>query len=345
MATGNLFQGLGKGSIGDVVFYRNNGKQVSRVRNRQVKNPKTSAQMAQRTIMQNVSQAYSAMKEIVDHSRQGISYGAKTMAAFMKDNLNVARLAAASGGEIAASWVNRGTQVPPVLPLIMSRGTLEPQTGKYRINGEGEEEITSTALTSNFTFPIDEQSGSDLQVRADTFMKVAGLSKGDMLTFCMIVADKPFNFGEDNATLKTRFIFGRIKIRTSFEDEELSKPFLESGVIDYEGSNLVNQYSAGSTDLSLLQISQLKNPNGSVSLKVLPNFSDNNSHPVVLAACVIKSTKIGASYLRSSETLIVNDSVLPENVAFNSFEDALLSYQQKGESLGGSPYYLNGGNE
>lgn len=345
MATGNLFQGLGKGSIGDVVFYRNNGKQVSRVRNRQVKNPKTSAQMAQRTIMQNVSQAYSAMKEIVDHSRQGISYGAKTMAAFMKDNLNVARAIAANTEDTSASWVNRGIQVPPVLPLVMSRGTLEQQTGKYSIKGEGENDVTLTELMSNFTFPIDAQSGSDLQVSANTFMKVAGLSKGDMLTFCMIVADKPFNFGEDNATLKTRFIFGRIKIRTSFEDDELSKPFLESGVIDYEGSNLENQYSAGSTDLSLLVIGQLKNTDGSVSLKVIPNFSDNNSHPVVLAACVIKSTKDGASYLRSSETLIVNDSELPEDFTFNSFEDALISYQQKGESLGGSPYYLNGGNE
>lgn len=345
MATGNLFQGLGKGSIGDVVFYRNNGKQVSRVRNRQVKNPKTSAQMAQRTIMQNVSQAYSAMKEIVDHSRQGISYGAKTMAAFMKDNLNVARAAAASIGDNAASWVNRGIQVPPVLPLVMSRGTLEPQTGKYRINSQDDEGNTFTKLTSDFIFPIDAQSGSDLQVRADTFMKGAGLSKGDMLTFCMIVADKPFNFGEDNATLKTRFIFGRIKIRTSFEDDELSKPFFESGVIDYEGSNLVNQYSAGSSDLSLLQIGQLKNLDGSVRLQVYPNYLGNISHPVVLAACVIKSTKDGASYLRSSETLIVNDSALPEDVNFNTFENALLSYQQKGESLGGSPYYLNGGNE
>ena len=345
MATGNLFQGLGKGSIGDVVFYRNNGKQVSRVRNRQVKNPKTSAQMAQRTIMQNVSQAYSAMKEIVDHSRQGISYGAKTMAAFMKDNLNVARLAAASGGEIAASWVNRGTQVPPVLPLMMSRGTLEPQTGKFDISYIGLSESGFHALTSKQLFPLDTTSTADVQLRADTFLSAMGLSKGDMLTICFVVADSPYNFGEDNSTLKTRFVFGRIKIKTDFDQEELTKPILESGVIDYEGSHLVNQYGEGSSDLSLIEIGQQKAGNDQLRLIIYPNGATNDSGVVILAACVIKSTKDGASYLRSSESMILSQEALPEHINFNSFEDALLSYQQKGESLGGSPYYLNGGNE
>lgn len=345
MATGNLFQGLGKGSIGDVVFYRNNGKQVSRVRNRQVKNPKTSAQMAQRTIMQNVSQAYSAMKEIVDHSRQGISYGAKTMAAFMKDNLNVARLAAASGGEIAASWVNRGTQVPPVFPLVMSRGTLEPQSGKFAISSISMAESTFHALTSKQLFPLDSQSTADVQVRADTFMSAMGLSKGDMLTICFVVADSPYKFGEDNSTLKTRFVFGRIKIKTDFDQEELTKPILESGVIDYEGSHLVNQYDEGSSDLSLIEIGQQKAGNDKLRLIIYPNGATNALGSVILAACVIKSTKEGASYLRSTESMIVSSEALPEDVSFNSFEDALLSYQQKGESLGGSPYYLNGGNE
>lgn len=345
MATGNLFQGLGKGSIGDVVFYRNNGKQVSRVRNRQVKNPKTSAQMAQRTIMQNVSQAYSAMKEIVDHSRQGISYGAKTMAAFMKDNLNVARAAAASNGDIAASWVNRGIQVPPVLPLVMSRGTLESQTGKFAISDIRLSETAFHALTTKQLFPLDTQSTADVQVRADTFMTAMSLSKGDMLTICFIVADSPYKFGEDNLTLKTRFVFGRIKIKTDFDQEELTKPILESGVIDYEGSHLVNQYGAGSSDLSLIEIGQQKVNDGQLRLIIYPNGAPKFPGAVILAACVIKSTKDGASYLRSTESMIVSEEALPDDVTFNSFEDALLSYQQKGESLGGSPYYLNGGNE
>lgn len=345
MATGNLFQGLGKGSIGDVVFYRNNGKQVSRVRNRQVKNPKTSAQMAQRTIMQNISQAYSAMKEIVDHSRQGISYGAKTMAAFMKDNLNVARAIAANPEDTSASWVNRGIQVPPVLPLVMSRGTLEPQTGKFAISSISLGESDFHALTSKQLFPLDSQSTADVQVRADTFMSAMGLSKGDMLTICFVVADSPYNFGEDNSTLKTRFVFGRIKIKTDFDQEELTKPILESGVIDYEGSHLVNQYGAGSSDLSLIEIGQQKAGNDNLRLIIYPNGATTDGGAVILAACVIKSTKDGASYLRSTESMIVSDEALPDDVAFNTFEDALLSYQQKGESLGGSPYYLNGGND
>lgn len=345
MATGNLFQGLGKGSIGDVVFYRNNGKQVSRVRNRQVKNPKTSAQMAQRTIMQNVSQAYSAMKEIVDHSRQGISYGAKTMAAFMKDNLNVARAIAANPDETSASWVNRGIQVPPVLPLVMSRGTLEPQTGKY-VYGKSYLDGTHKvdALNTSASFHEADMQGAAIKVSVSTFMQTMGLSRGDILTFCFVVADSPYNFGQDNATLKTRFIYGRLNFNGSYPEGWEDESLLESNVLDWDDSNLIVKGKSDVKDPSLLVIGAYHLSSDTVKLEVYPNVLNVENPPIILAACVIKSTKDGASYQRSTETMVIN-SDLPDGLSFNSFEDALLSYQQKGESLGGSPYYLNGGNE
>lgn len=71
MAKGNLFLGMARGSVGDTTFYRMNGQQMSRVRNRQPSNPQTAAQQLQRAVSATVSQAYTAGKAIFDHSFEG----------------------------------------------------------------------------------------------------------------------------------------------------------------------------------------------------------------------------------------------------------------------------------
>jgi len=50
-------------------------------------NPKTRAQMIQRIVMHTVMQAYSKMKEICDHSLEGVKKGQETMSLFMKENV------------------------------------------------------------------------------------------------------------------------------------------------------------------------------------------------------------------------------------------------------------------
>lgn len=50
MATGNLFLGYGRGSVGDVTLSRVKGQQTARARNRRPNNPRTNAQVAQRAV-------------------------------------------------------------------------------------------------------------------------------------------------------------------------------------------------------------------------------------------------------------------------------------------------------
>lgn len=47
---GNMFLGYARGSVGDVTFSRTKGQQTARARNRKPNNPRTSAQMRQRTL-------------------------------------------------------------------------------------------------------------------------------------------------------------------------------------------------------------------------------------------------------------------------------------------------------
>lgn len=123
MAKGNLFQGQARGKVGDVVFSRLNGQQISRVRNRNPKNPKSTPQQYQRAVMATVMAMYAAGKSIYNHSFQGKSVGAANQRYFLKENarllramlvddLNSNRVGVACRGRFTAPGVN--TPVPSV---------------------------------------------------------------------------------------------------------------------------------------------------------------------------------------------------------------------------------------
>lgn len=58
MAKGNMLLGYSRGSVGDVVFYRDGGLQRTRARNRNPRNPKSSKQMLQRSLLANCVKFY-----------------------------------------------------------------------------------------------------------------------------------------------------------------------------------------------------------------------------------------------------------------------------------------------
>lgn len=132
MSKGNLFQGMGRGKVGDVVFSRLDGEQIARVRNRHPRNPRTNAQLYQRAIMATVMRAYSAGKQIFDHSFEGLSVGAANQREFMRTNARLLRSIVAS--EIAESTaiadqlgrvVAPGVQSPVPFEYVVSKGTYQ----------------------------------------------------------------------------------------------------------------------------------------------------------------------------------------------------------------------------
>lgn len=91
MAKGNLFLGMGRGSVGDVTFYRADGQQLSRARNRKPRNPKSNAQIIQRAISATIVQAYKAGSIIFDHSFEGKSVPAGSQRQFLSVNMRKLR--------------------------------------------------------------------------------------------------------------------------------------------------------------------------------------------------------------------------------------------------------------
>lgn len=89
MAQSKSFFGLRKGSTKSLTFQVLNGKQITKDRVYNVKNPQTIAQMQQRALMATCVTAYSSMKSICDHSFEGIEVGSKTMGEFIKTNIAI----------------------------------------------------------------------------------------------------------------------------------------------------------------------------------------------------------------------------------------------------------------
>lgn len=138
MAKGNLFQGMGRGKVGDVVFSRLNGEQISRVRNRHPKNPRSNSQLYQRAIMATVMQAYSAGKAIFDHSFEGYAVGAQNQRRFLSLNAKMLRQLVATdintpltGNNQKARVVAPGVSVPVADPFIISRGSYQQNLFRY----------------------------------------------------------------------------------------------------------------------------------------------------------------------------------------------------------------------
>jgi len=178
MAKGNLLLGTAGNSVGDVVMYRREGAQVSRVRVRKVKNPKTAAQSLQRAFFAPVAKFYSPLSVVLESSFEGLSRS-KSYSKFLKTNVDLAR---------ANDWLlPKGTGFFP-LPYKLSQGSLKS--------------VTLSELTSSIcldAFPTGE---------ANTIAEISekwveqGYQNGDVVTFIAIVKDSAGNFHPES----TQFI-------------------------------------------------------------------------------------------------------------------------------------------
>lgn len=127
MSKGNLFQGMARGSVGDVTFSRLNGKQIARVRNRNPRNPKTNPQLYGRAIMATVMRAYSAGREIFDHSFEGVAVGAASQNRFLSLNNRVLR-------EYLAADINNSVLVNKSINTFVGPKVQSPVPGRYVIS-------------------------------------------------------------------------------------------------------------------------------------------------------------------------------------------------------------------
>lgn len=163
MAKGNLFLGTAARSVGDVVMYRREGSQVSRVRVRKIANPKTEAQCRQRAYMAPIPKFFSPLAVVLERSFEGLSKS-KSYSKFLKVNADKAR---------ANDWLlPKGTGFFP-LPYILSQGSLQSvQILEYDDEIDGNQ-IIIPEIGDSFTTIGD----------ASKAFIAAGYQEGDVVSF------------------------------------------------------------------------------------------------------------------------------------------------------------------
>lgn len=176
-----MFLGYARGKVGDVVFSRVNGEQVSRPRNRHPHNPRTNKQLIQRAIMATIMSAYSAGREIFDHSFQGYSVGAGCQRRFLSLNAQSLRTQMAIDFENAtpeealAKVTAPKIQTPIPNQYIVSEGSL-----KQNLFTEAE-----TYGEPSWQLPAIVEGETIAQYAARN-----GMNAGDIYTFVLITTSQ-----------------------------------------------------------------------------------------------------------------------------------------------------------
>lgn len=213
MAKGNLFQGQARGVIGDVVFTRQNGQQVSRVRNRVPRNPKTNAQLYQRAIMATIMQAYAAGKAIFDHSFQGRQVGSANQQRFM--SINTKKLRAAVSADIAYGLTGDACD-----GRIIGPGVLYPVPWKYQVS---EGSLTQNIMgNTGYLLHIDEVQGETIaqyaqrmNIQPDDIFTVVGFNCASGSTPSDVVYYAPGAGDEFGFQTLCDFLFARLRVKSS----------------------------------------------------------------------------------------------------------------------------------
>ena len=300
------------GKLGNIVGYKGrDGKRLARIRQTEVKNPKTDGQIIQRMILATASKAYGRMKSIVDHSWQGVAYGSISQSYFLKKAMErirkfVADSMAAFPSTITDPLLWVGLARPNSLAeagfgLQISEGTIPSVSANYATEGEGEDE---EQVLSSFGASLGEAPAAGYSIQQ--VLNALGARVGDQITIAGILANGEF--------VKSRYI-----TKANATTEELTAAWTPNG-------------SAAAFDSETEVSPSLMIEPGTVSKRVAWTDNENN---VAAAVAVIISRKVGSTWERSTQYLMP--------VRMVAVVDTIIKLWQLGttEIPTANPYYLN----
>lgn len=172
MAKSKSFFGLRKGSTKTLTFSVLDGQQITKDRVTDVKNPRSKAQMEQRCILKTTSLAYSTLKSIVDHSFEGVTYGAASQRKFMQVNTAIVRDNAADFRSVIG-FASYKDSTPNMGQYVISQGSLAPIPAN----------VISLSFAAN-SLAISYNGGV---ASTAALANALGVNLGDIITLCALV--------------------------------------------------------------------------------------------------------------------------------------------------------------
>lgn len=291
-----------KGKVAGTTIYQSNGETVMRVINRSVKNPRTTAQLIQRIITKTVAKQYSAMKEICDHSFEGVTAGANTMAKFRSVNNTLIR-------ERIAAAQQAGSKFDEIFNFIPLK------TNKF------------------IPVPVQLSEGSLPQIILESFVDSAILKVGTANTYAGVLNHLGLERGDQLTFVTVEDINGNYKFN-------FSRVILDPRESDGSAAPLSTAFIGKNNDIvkpsfrneGSFKTLTFDGDNGNVIFSI----KDDN----VDAAAVIASRKVNNDWLRSKAMLVLGTDSLEAEDSI-SLQEALDLAIQGTEIYTDSQRYLN----
>lgn len=309
MAKDNLFLGMARGKVGDVVFSRLNGVQVTRARNRAPKNPQSPLQLSQRVIMKTASLAYSFLQDIANHSFEGYAEGTPSQSRFIKCAVSQMRAQVAdvlqSGSdedilECEEFNFSNAQEVFPVLrPYQLSEGTLNDLSLAQ-----------DAAHPSHLLLTGHGESVGGAEARTMTYAEVCrflGCDQGDQVTICLLgytggsYLDSPcfsrFEVARFILEPKTGGMEQEFDLTANYHNERDQVP--ETW---YVAATLGAQSSESSIDIQT----------------DMTAITDTPVEGGLAGFAVIRSKRVGDTWLRSTSHIVIPDNLIFQGADFGS---------------------------
>ena len=173
MSKGNVLLGMARGAVGDVVFSRLKGQQVTRARNRQPANPRTSSQMYQRALFTDAVKFYTrGRQKLYQFAFESKKANESDYNAFMREN--------AKRGVVISKAAFDNYNYPAIGTWIIAKGSLTPIP--WRFNNKPY--VFMGMHADSEELPTTLGALSTALVNGDTILN------GDIITFVTIAIDK-----------------------------------------------------------------------------------------------------------------------------------------------------------
>lgn len=183
MSKGNMLLGYARGKMGDIVFARVKGQQVQRPRNRQPNNPRSAAQMYQRSL-------FACAVKFFSKGRQALfQYAFEGKKSTESDYNAFVRLNAKNGVHLTKDMIDN-LNYPALGNWIMTQGSLPGFTSNYN---ETDHKFHSN-LGGSFTADL---SAITIGMLSQALIETGNFQTGDIITVLNIRSGSFYEEGSD----------------------------------------------------------------------------------------------------------------------------------------------------
>lgn len=291
------------GKVGNVVFRKAGKQNIVSQRPASVKNPRTDMQQKQRAYIKTVSSAYSVLKQICDHSFEGIAYGADSMNFFKRENYKIV-------SKEGRAVLKNSSNVVVDAPFLLSKGSI---VWNSSFGSSGRIAYISNYMSKNNIESMDQLSFAQL-------LDALNIKNGDQLTILNLVPDVNLSYVAPNGMLQNPYEihFSRYILES---ESESTKAFVLKG----EPSTDYNEYTLNPAIVS--EKSKIDERAVLVASSYFDMFIVNTITYEVKKHSAIISRRVADKWLRSTEYLFALD----DTDESYSIENALPSYSPTGE--------------